>query len=113
MDERGGRPAASLRRANWNTANAAKACWEAAFLMSLQGEEQQEVTFQVVRDKEIFFDVLVAVLTQPTRKLRVREQETELVRAALHRVHQHPGELVDHLSRDAADGRGHHRFFLP
>src|SRR5262245_44925639 len=57
--------------------------------------------------------MFAAVLTQLGGELGVREQVADLVRAALHRVHQDPRELVDDLAGDPADGAGHNRFLFP
>src|SRR4051812_36139835 len=59
---------------------------------------EDEPALHVRREQEVFLRVLMTVATELQRKFRMREQITDLVGAALDRMHQRTGELMDHLS---------------
>ena len=57
--------------------------------------------------------MLVPLLTEPSRQLRVCEQVADLVCGAFDRVCEQPGVFMHDLRGDAADSRGHHGLLLP
>jgi len=52
----------------------------------MKEQEKKQVAFDVVRQQEIFLDVLVAVFAQLLGEAGIREQEANLVSGTVHRV---------------------------
>ena len=75
-------------------------------------QKQRQVALQVSRDQEILPHVLVALLAQPLRDFRMREQKANLIRRAFHGVRQQPGVFVNHLRGNAPTAEATTGFFF-
>src|SRR5689334_25096201 len=62
-----------------------------------QNLEQEQPALQIYGDQKIFLGMLFAIFAQLRRELRMREQIADLIRAALHGMHQSASKLVDDL----------------
>ena len=78
-----------------------------------QGVGQGQPAAQIAGGEEPGLHVLVTVLSKAPCKGRVAEERADPVRSSLDGMHQESGQVVQDLERNAPDGRGDDRPFLP
>ena len=67
-------------------------------------QEKSEVPTQVSCNKEVLANMLMTLLAQLLRDLRMRQQITNLIRRTLDRMGQQTGLPMDDLQRYTSDG---------